>query len=104
MPRRQRIEAFRGLFARLDLTSAVSENQVARGDLQQISKDIWAEFKSRAETRRSFNAKVNFWLEMDATLEANFGRDCYTHVFGSMLNGFVSLFVPTVNAKQALSA
>ena len=87
LPRRQRIEALRELFARLDLTREVTDNQVACGGMQHISKDIWRDYKSRAETRHSFDAKVDFWLEMDEALERNFGPECRSHVFGSMLNG-----------------
>lgn len=90
LPRRERIEALRGLFARLDLTREVIENQVA-GKHIIISNDIWWNYKSRAETRHSFDAKIDFWLEMDEALERNFGPECRTHVFGSMLNGFGSL-------------
>ena len=88
LPRRQRIEALRGLFARLDLAREVSERQVAGGGMMlQVSRDIWMDFTSRAETRQSFDAKIDFWLEMDEALERNFGPECRSHVFGSMLNG-----------------
>ena len=78
----------------MDLTREVNEQQVAGVDgMQHISRDIWRDYQSRAETRHSFDAKINFWLEMDEALERNFGPECRSHVFGSMLNGLVDPLV-----------
>jgi predicted nucleotidyltransferase len=88
--RRSRVEALRGLFARLGDGLSVSREQIRGGGQAVVSSAIWDDYRSNAETRQSFNEKLDFWIAVDGALEREFGSNCRSHVFGSTLSGFGS--------------